>query len=221
MSKNKKSIKTIKIEAPNVCEYSVSVSTPKERDKYIKNIERIVRSSMEYRDYISFLKNHIDMDKCAFFQQISSKESKHVKVEIHHEPFTLYDIVNVVLQKFIDNGESLNDLLIADEVLELHYSNLVGLIPLSKTVHKLVHNSTKITIPIKLCYGSYDEFLEKYEDVSIIDELYDKLEHKIISSQAISDSSFDDILNEFTYLEVEGFGDPEKIKIEENQLKIA
>ena len=161
------------------------------------------------------------MDRCAFFQQISSKEDKHVKVEIHHEPFTLYDIVNVVLQKFIDSGEPLNDLLIADEVLELHYANLVGLIPLSKTVHKLVHNSTKVKIPINMCYGNYDEFLEKYEDVSNIDALYDKLEQKIIASQALSESSFEDIESEFTYLDVEGFEDPEKIKVEKEQLMIA
>ena len=220
MSK-KKSIRTIKIETPTMCEYSVSISTPKDRDKYIRSIERIVRSSMEYRDYISFLKNHVDMDKCAFFNMISSKEDKHVKVEIHHEPFTLYDIVNVVLQKFIDNGEPLNDLLIADEVLELHYANLVGLIPLSKTVHKLIHNSTKVKIPLNMCYGNYDEFLKKYEDVSNIDDLYDKLEEKIIASESITESSYEDITNEFTYVDVEGFEDPQKIEIEQENLMIA
>ena len=140
---------------------TVKLSTGKERKKFIKTVERIVRSSMEYRDYTSFLKENINMDHCAFFENISCKTDKKAKIEIHHEPLTLYDLVTIVLAKYEDEGLPLNDLYIADEVLELHYMNMVGLIPLSITLHKMVHNSDKLPIPLSFCYGEYNKLLEE------------------------------------------------------------
>ena len=130
---NSEFIKRLKTVIPEDMEYVVVINNDKDKSKFIKRCETIIRSSNEYKDYIAFLKEHVDMNRCAFFQNISTEDTRRVKIEIHHEPFTLYDYVEVVVDKFIAEGYPLNDLSIADEVMELHYNNKVGLIPLSKT----------------------------------------------------------------------------------------
>ena len=202
MSKDSSFIRTIQTVIPEEMEYFVFINSDKDKVKFIKRCEKVIRSSNEYRDYVAFLKENIDMDKCAFWKNVSSENSKRVKIEIHHEPFTLFDIVSVVVERFLDQGYPLNDLLIADEVMELHYANMVGLIPLSKTIHQIVHNSTKIHIPLNMVYGDYTSFLtsEKYEPY--VDELFEKLEIKINETKNLTESNFDDLRKEFTYLEM-------------------
>ena len=112
----------------------------------------------------------------------------------------------------------LNDLMIADEVLEMHYANQVGLVPLSKTAHQIIHNSEKLLVPLNMVYGQYSEFLEKYDNY--IDEdklgvdLYDKLSRKMEMTKNLTPESFDAIKKEFTYLEVDGFEDIQKMDVE-------
>ena len=223
MAKEKSNlIKNLKLTKPKSMEYFVNINKSKDRDKFVKRIERIVRGSMEYKDYIKFLKEHIGLDSCIFFQKVTNgnkNKQKRISIEIHYERFTLYDIVNVVEQKYIDEGLPLNDLLIADEVMELHYANKVGLVPLSKTAHQVVHNSVKLIVPLNMCYGTYSEFLEEYEPY-IDDSLYEKLERKMDMTSKLTPESFEAIMKEFTYIEVEGFNDIEKMELKE-QINIA
>ena len=138
---------------------------------------------------------------------------------MHHEPFTLYDIVNTVLTKFQEEGKAINDLNIADEVMALHYENKVGLVPLSKTAHQIVHNSTKLMVPLNMCYGNYSQFLEEYEPY-ISDEMYDKLERKINMTENLTPESFEAIKKEFTYLDVDGVDDVKKMELQ-NAIEVA
>lgn len=206
--------------APEPMEYVVNIETAKDRNKYIKRIEKIVRSSQEYRDYIQFLKEHLDLNKCIFFQNVTSEKGDgrrgKVTIELHHEPFTLYDYVNVVLARYQTEGLPLNDLLIADEVLELHYSNQVGLVPLAKTMHEVVHNSNKLLIPINMVYGNYSEFLDKYDPyiTGELEELYEKLERKINMTKNLTPESFEAIKKEFEYINVDGYEKVKKLDIE-------
>lgn len=209
----KKYIKTIKLSAPNIMEYSIMPRSAKELEKFVKRCEKIIRSSQEYKDYISFLRENIDMDRCAFFNNVTNESNRRIKIEIHHEPFTLYDIVFTVVNKFIAEGIPLNDLMIAEEVMDLHYNNMVGLIPLSLTIHQVVHKSNKIVIPINLCYGDFRKFLDEYEEY-IPEGLYDKLESKIAATKILNSQSFDAIQTQFEYIEVDGVQLPQKVEIE-------
>lgn len=209
-----KNIKTMKITKPSAMEYYVSVDTSKNRQAFVKRTERLIRGSIEYRDYIQFLKENVDMNHCAFFQNISNEKGKSngkVKIEVHHEPFTLYEYVDVVLNKYQDEGLPINDLLIADEVLKLHYDNQIGLIPLSKTMHQIVHKSSKIFIPLNMCYGEFSKFMEEYGNY-VPDGMYEKLERKIDQTNNLTEESFDALKKEFTYLEVNGFDELDKIE---------
>jgi len=213
--------KVTKMKKPNDMTYSISLENPKFRRKFIKRIERIVRNSMEYKDYIQFLKQNMDLDSCMFFQAVTSNKKANkskITVEMHHEPFTLYEIVAVVLSRYEKEGLPLNDLLIADEVLELHYNNMVGLIPLSKTIHQMYHseNTDKVVIPLNMVYGEYSKFLEKYDEYidTDLEYLYDKLDKKMEMTRNLTPESFENIMKQFEYLEVDGVEQAPKMEVE-------
>lgn len=100
---------------------------PKEMKMCLPSVERIVRTSFEYKQYISFLKENMDMNKCSFYENISNIDNSKVKIEIHHEPITLYDICKIVYNKRSYYRELIDEEIVAKEVMILHYNLLVGL----------------------------------------------------------------------------------------------
>ena len=193
---------------PTASRYTM-LASDKDKVKYIKYLERIVRSSQEYRDYVAYLKQYIDMTKCSFFNGVVNNGKNKVSIEIHHEPFTLFDITQVVLEKWLAEGEQINAYKIAKEIMKLHYQNRVGLIPLSITVHQLVHNG-KLFIPLQNVRGRFVEFIEEYDDY-ISDELKDKLQIKLKMSKELSNQDLSILEQQYTYLEVDGFVLPETL----------
>ena len=136
----------------------------KELTKYIKYLEKIIRKSIEYRNYITYLKEEENLTSCKFLRNIDISDTKKVGLEFHHYPFTLYDITNIVLNKMTnDYSNKVNSFDVAKEVMLLHYRNKVGLIPLTTTVHELAH-SGEIFINLNLVYGNYEQFIEEYHD---------------------------------------------------------
>ncbi|MDD3172226.1 MAG: hypothetical protein PHF63_00930 [Herbinix sp.] len=195
-------IRVEKIDNIIMPEYHVKFLSDKDREKFIDQIKKVVRASVEYKMYIKYLQDYLDMTKCAFFNGVTNKQNTKIKIEIHHEPFTIFDIIEIVLNKVVDQGRDLNALEIADEVMKLHYQNKVGLIPLSQTVHELVHSGQKF-IPLNHVFGSYIEFVQEYEDYI---PAYTKgvLQTKIdMTKDCIDDSSI--LQKQFVYLEVDGF----------------
>ena len=129
--------------------------------KIIQNIEKIVRASYHYKIYIYYLKNFLKMDECAFYEGFSIKNG--LSVEIHHEPFTLYEYTYAVCKKHIEEKGYFRIMEVADEVSKLHYEFLVGLVPLNKTAHKLVHNQ-QLNIHPDLTLGDWEKFYQMYQD---------------------------------------------------------
>ena len=134
----------------------------KEYRKYIREVKKNVRNSFEYKAMIEYLKENLGMTSCSFFENVNNEETPKVRIEIHHEPLTLDDICDIVTRKRIFYAEDLNEEMTAQEVMMLHYKLLVGLIPLSETVHELVHNRY-IFIPSNKVYGNYKEFIRLYD----------------------------------------------------------
>lgn len=188
---------------------NIIIMNDKDKIKMIKTVERIARSSQEYRQYIQFLRDEIDMTQCSFFNNMSNKESKRIGIEIHHEPFTLFDITQVVLEKWIAEEMDINPLLIAAEVMRIHYQGNVGLIPLSLTVHDLVHNG-RLFIPLQNVYGNFIKFLEEY-DKYIPNDLKDMLEVKLKMSKELQFVDMTLLEKRFIYLEVDGMSFPQPI----------
>lgn len=182
--------------------------TNKERKKFIDLVKKMVRGSMEYKEYISFIKSHHDMDKCIVLQNLpTGVRGKRYSVEIHHDPFTLKEIINTVISKREFLGEKINPYVVSEEVMELHFDGKVGLVPLSITQHELTECG-KIFIPLQFMYQRYDLFYQEYEDY-MDDALKEKIKVKVEMSQqgdAIVASCLD---TEFVYMNVDGFSFPE------------
>lgn len=211
-------IKTLKLEMPQQMEYEVSFDTEKDKRKFIERVKRIIRSSKEYKDYIRFLKENMDMNRCAFFSNIKHTKDNKIQIEIHHDPFTLDDLVRIVIEKQMDEGKPLNDFDIADEVMELHYNDMVGLVPLSKTIHEVIHSDGgKIVLPLNLCYGNYKSFVDQYQDY-MEDDILTRLEKKIEATKNITPEQFDALMVKFEYIEVDGFELPERVEIDSEMI---
>lgn len=208
---NKNLIETVKLPKPTNLSTQITIMNEKEKVKLIKTIERVARSSMEYKQYIKFLKDEIDMTKCTYFNGVNSK-SKRVSIEIHHEPFTLFDITQMVVDKTLDEGTPLNTFMLAEEVMKIHYMGLVGLLPLSVTVHELVHNG-KLFIPLQSVYGNFVKFLDKYEKY-IPNDTKEMLQTKIRMSKELSTLDLSVLEKKYMYLEVEGMSFPQPLQEE-------
>lgn len=179
----------------------------KERKRYIDMVKALVRRSPEYKEYISFLKKYMHMDKCVVFNKLTSDPNKRYSIELHHDPFTLAEIINVVVTKRQELGESLNPYKTADEVMELHYDDKVGLINLSKTAHELAEHG-RIFIPLQWIYQRYDLFVDEYE-MYMDDTLKSKIEMIIHMSQKCDKIVSDCMDPEFVYLNIDGVEFPE------------
>ena len=210
-------IDVVVIDEPEEMVYNSSYKNSGDKKKMIKRIERHIRSSLEYRDYIAFLRENVGMDACAFFNNISNSNGKRVRIEIHHEPLRLFDLVSIIIEKFEAEGVPLNDLMISQEVMRLHYQNLVGLIPLSKTLHEVVHNSDKLVIPAYMIYGDYNQFLKEYG--AYMDEhQIEKIEKMVEVTKSLKKDSFKCLEQRYEYLQVDGFTIPAKLETSEDQV---
>ena len=206
-------IDVLVIDKPQDMEYQLTISNEREKTKIVKRMERIIRGSTEYKDYIAFLRENVGMDACAFFNNINKDTSKSLRIEIHHVPFTLFDITKIIVNKYMEEGLPLNELLMAEEVMEVHYSNMVGLIPLSKTLHLMVHgeNAEKVVIPAYMIFGNYKKFIEEYGDY-MNDEDFKKIERLIQRTKEIKESDYKFLEQHYDYIEVDGFKIPERIE---------
>lgn len=142
----------------------------KDYEKFVVEIEKQVRRSFEYRKFINYIRDNMQMNQCAFLKGVTNEESFDIKIEIHHYPFSLRDIVEIVIRKRQYYRESLEVQMVAKEVMELHYKLIVGLIPLSQTVHELAH-SQKLFIPTDKVMGRYNLFVQYYKPFCDPDQL--------------------------------------------------
>jgi hypothetical protein len=147
--------------------------------RYLTDIKFKVRMSFEYRELMAFLKDHMDMNSCSVLCNVNGAMYEKVKIHMHHHPFTLEDIVRIVVSKRLTRGETYDVFDVAEEVMYLHYAMLVGLIPLSATVHELVH-SNYIFIPMNKVFGYINTFIELYKEyIDKSSDLRDVLERNI------------------------------------------
>ena len=201
-------VKSIDLEIEEKPERPVYVfKSVKDRIKFIKTCEAMIRKSLEYKEYIKFLKDNMDMSHCEVLKNISNENGRHYTIEIHHEPFYLFDIVDTVITKREACGESTNPFDIAEEVMALHYDEKIGLIPLSKTAHELVH-SDRIFIPLQLIYQNYNKFYDEYEQY-MSQNLKEQIEMKVNISLKTSNILSDVMDPEFVYVNIDGFDFPE------------
>ena len=200
-------IKHIHIDKPIIIPRLPVITNEKQRIKLVKEIESYCRISLEYTDLITYLRKYVNMNECTFLNSFKSDKKKGM-IEIHHAPFTLFSIVDIVMRKHEDIYNQIDEFKIAEEVMRLHYNGLIGLVPLSITCHQLVHDN-QLTIPLWCVYGRFVEFTKKYYEW-IPDEVLNALEEKIILSKKFKEHP--ELLDEankiltvqYVYLDVDG-----------------
>jgi len=190
--------------------YDDEISEPKKFVKLIHRIEKIIRTSGEYRNYIGYLKNELDIKKCTFLTQVNISEIKGVGLEMHHYPLTLFDLVTVVLNHRIAEAGTtrVSPFTVANDVMKAHYENKIGLVPLSKTVHELAH-SGEVFISLDKVFGDIKEFLSEYH-LGVSDEHKEQLRNLIQLTESIGEVYDPEVLRKvITYYEID---EHEKIK---------
>jgi len=136
--------------------------------RFINCVERLIRQSKEYRTYIELLRtNVVELNHDNILSNITTADAD---LEFHHYPFTLYDIIEILMIHHITNKEKFTTFSIAKEVMALHYEHIIGLVPLTRTTHELAH-SGNIFISCDQIFGKYEEFIKRYRDGISADKL--------------------------------------------------
>jgi hypothetical protein len=125
----------------------------------IKYFTAVARKTPEYKAFIQFLKNYLDISKCSFFENYSMKNG--FIIELHHHPFSLFDICEAVSQKQLSEKNYIETFSVIEEVLLLHYKFWVGLIPLNPTAHDLVHMNELKLYP-QMLVGEWKNLYKEY-----------------------------------------------------------
>ncbi len=144
----------------------ISLSDEKDGPNYImKQIEPMVRSAPRYKDYANKCRWEEKLYHCVIFPNIRHKYD--CFVELHHFPFTLYDIAFILARKIAkENGDinyfnTINDYQLVKEVLRVHLEDQVTLVPLSVTPHKLYHEGL-LFIPLDKVNNKWESFMDEY-----------------------------------------------------------
>ena len=200
-------IKHVHIDKPIVIPRLPVVTNDNQRVKLVKKIESYCRASMEYGDLISYLRKYVNMDECLYLQNFKAGKKRGM-IEIHHAPFTLFSLVEIVMRKHEDLYGNIDDFDVVEEVMRLHYSGLVGLVPLSITCHQLVHDD-KLPVPLWCVYGRFVEFTKKYYEwipdatlMSLNEKIKESREFKTNPEELKKSISILDV--QFVYLDVDG-----------------
>jgi hypothetical protein len=148
--------------------------------KFEKSVKELVRKSREYDTYLAMLKSNCSMMS---FDNVQSRiSSEDCSIEMHHYPFTIEDIVEIVFNHHVARKEKMTTFSLAKEIMELHYKHNIGLVPLDITNHEMAHTGD-IFISNKQIFGNWRKFMEDYKDgisvelsnkVKRLDELSEK-----------------------------------------------
>jgi hypothetical protein len=174
-------------------------------EKYVKAIERVVRTNDRYKKYISYLKKEVKLNRCQVLKNITDEDAS---IEMHHGPvFTLFDVCAIVLEYFLLKKWDISTFLVADAVLDEHQKNRVQVVMVSSSVHEAIHNGD-IFINYKQAHGDIAGFIKKYKD-AISNEYRNKI-NNYIDRSLLHDS------NDFGILTL---AEPFRIKEDKNEEK--
>ena len=128
------------------------ISEERMANKFMENIKAIIRSSMEYKQWVKWFKMQYNPVICAVSDNTQT-------IEVHHHPFTLEDYVDIAISFLYNNGMMFTASLVSDMVLRWHYMDIVGACYMSKTYHMRFHEDHDVVIPEESVYGNMTRLL--------------------------------------------------------------
>ena len=130
-------------------------------DSFVKNVEKIIHSSLEYKLWVSYVIDVLGHNSCV----LTHEKAAECELQVHHHPVNLYTITKCVVNDFLKQEHKFNTFDVACKVIELHYQNKVGYMVLLSSLHQKFHNGFQ-KLPIEYVNGDYRYII----DNCIIDE---------------------------------------------------
>lgn len=160
-------------------EYKQKNFENKEWIKFVNNCKGMIRTSIEYKNFVAYCKSQLGMTNCSFLGMVD--DSQDVEIEIHHAIFTLHDIIEIVMDDMLRSERGISTLEVCNRVMKLHFKGLISIVPLSVTVHQLVH-AHKINVHINQVYGDLIGFIRLFR-ASLTEEHIKKVRFVIEASK--------------------------------------
>jgi len=165
--------------------YTYEFSDEKHLKKFISSSKRLIRNSLEYKDWVSYIKLTKGYNSCQFTHENLAELS----VDIHHHPYSMESLVRVVLENQIEKYQRVNTLDVAKEVLELHYNNYIGYVLLISSLHEKFHNGF-LQIPIDIVNGNWKKLSEIYTIPEEVSEVVNK--YRMVRISDVTKLKWDD-----------------------------
>jgi len=122
--------------------FGYDISTDKGYDQLIKKLETMCRMSPEYKVWAKDIKMKADENE-EYTCPVCNIEYIYGKMETHHHPKTLYDIVDYELQRYIQanslNANIITPLGLCNEIMKKHLEDKVAYVNLCKSCHEKFH----------------------------------------------------------------------------------
>lgn len=144
-----------------------------EEIKFIKSCERGIRSCPEYKVWTSYLKDALNYRIC----DITGENNEELTVEVHHHPYTLFDITRCVTKEFMFEEQEFCSFDVCTKVIEMHYQMRTPFVLMIKSMHEKFHNGF-LKLPMELVHGDYKYFFEnyaKYMDENTLNKVEERL----------------------------------------------
>ena len=125
--------------------------------KFAKNCEKLLRGSLEYKLWRSYILDVLQVNTCA----ISGERMDELSVEIHHHIPDLFTLTKALINKKIEEEAAFSTFDIAQEAIKIHFDNKIGFIVLISSLHEKLHNGY-LNVPVRLIRGDFNFFIANY-----------------------------------------------------------
>ena len=129
----------------------------KEFDVFIKSVERLVRFSIEYKLWVSYITDSLGYNKCV----LTHEKMAECDLDVHHHPINLYTVTKCVINDYLNREQKFTTFEIATSVIELHYQNKIGYMVLLSDLHKKFHGGFQ-KLPIDYVNGDFHHLLNHF-----------------------------------------------------------
>ena len=125
--------------------------------KFAKNCEKLIRSSLEYKDWRTYILDVLQVNTC----MVTKERMDEVSVEVHHHVPSLFTLMKAVINKKLELEEAFSTFDICQETIKLLFDNKIGYLVLISSMHEKVHNGY-LKIPARLIRGDFNFFIANY-----------------------------------------------------------
>lgn len=127
---------------------------------FLKNAEAAFRASKEYKAYKSYLIEHLGINRCQIFGNITTEDAE---IELHHNVLGLFDICLLIASHVVSTVGIITTFDLVQLLIQEHWNNRVGVTFLCKTAHQIYTNNPEGYIPPDMTFGRWWELLSTYK----------------------------------------------------------